>query len=331
MTPSLALVVIARDAADTLGDCLRSARDHVDRLLVLDTGSRDDTVAVARREGAEVHHMTWVDDFSAARNRALDLAGADWHLVLDADERLVAGAELLPALIAGAPTPWQVRIDSAFDAPEAGPGHDATGRSWITRLLPGHVRYAGRIHEQPQCAVAAQRSGIVLSHSGYRREAMAAKQARNLHLLTLSLNEHPHDPYLLYQLGKSLEVAEAEGALQRYREAWAGCPVNASWRHDLLIRYLHALGQAGHTLEALALAEQEQPAWLESPDFYFVLGNLCLDQGLLAPQEAMTRWLPLARAAWQRCLAIGERPDLSGSVAGRGSWLARHNLSLLPD
>ncbi len=80
------LVVIAKNESRCLERCLRSAQPFVDRMLVLDTGSADTTPELARACGAEVHFFDWIDDFSAARNRALELADADWNLFLDADE-----------------------------------------------------------------------------------------------------------------------------------------------------------------------------------------------------------------------------------------------------
>ena len=82
------LVVIARDEAATITRLLDSVRPFVDELLVMDTGSSDDTVRLAEAAGARVARFEWIDDFSVARNAALDAAGADWHLVLDADEWL---------------------------------------------------------------------------------------------------------------------------------------------------------------------------------------------------------------------------------------------------
>lgn len=99
----LALVVIARDEAARIGRLLDSVRPWVDEMLVLDTGSRDDTAAVAAAHGARVAHFAWCDDFAAARNHALDLAAADWHLVLDADEWLIDGGPALAALRDSAP------------------------------------------------------------------------------------------------------------------------------------------------------------------------------------------------------------------------------------
>jgi glycosyltransferase involved in cell wall biosynthesis len=64
---------------------LNTATGLVDKMVVMDTGSIDRSVEVALNYGALVGQMNWPDDFSAARNAALDLASADWHLVLDAD------------------------------------------------------------------------------------------------------------------------------------------------------------------------------------------------------------------------------------------------------
>ena len=69
--PSLAAVLIVRDEARCIARCLDSVRPWVDRMVVLDTGSRDDTIAIARDCGAEVSEMAWPDSFAAARNAAL--------------------------------------------------------------------------------------------------------------------------------------------------------------------------------------------------------------------------------------------------------------------
>ena len=71
------------------------------------------------------------------------------------------------------------------------------------------------------------------------------------------------------------------------------------------------------------------PNWTDSPDFFFVLGNLALDKALANPAHALDQWLPLAESAWERCLEIGERPELEESLQGCGSHLAHHNLEAI--
>jgi len=84
--PTLSVCMIARDEADFLRRCLDGVRDQADQIVVVDTGSSDDTLDVARRAGAVVAEFEWVDDFAQARNCSLDIATGDWILVLDCDE-----------------------------------------------------------------------------------------------------------------------------------------------------------------------------------------------------------------------------------------------------
>jgi hypothetical protein len=79
----------------------------------------------------------------------------------------------------------------------------------------------------------------------------------------------------------------------------------------------------------MALASDAMTELDGSPDYHFTLGDLCLDGAVAHPGEALTEWLPMAEAAWLHCLAIGDRPDLNGHVAGRGSFLAAHNLHVV--
>ncbi|MES2338659.1 MAG: glycosyltransferase [Pseudomonadota bacterium] len=323
----IAAVLIVRNEARCVVRCLDSVRRWVDRVVVLDTGSTDDTVTLARRCGAQVHGMVWPDDFSAARNAALDLADADWNLVIDADEWLVAGGEGLRAWCDGPPRLGVTCIESDFDAPGGGDGSD---RSWVTRLLPRGVRYAGRVHEQVVSDLPRDRTALRYAHDGYREVRLAGKIARNGPLLLRELGEHPDDPYILFQLGKDAELqGDHAAAGARYTTAYARTDNRANWRHELVVRMLHCLGRSGQVDVALALAQEHLTQWPDSPDLWFVLGNLLLERAMADPAQAIAHWLPLARSAWERCLAIGERPDLEGSVRGRGSHLARHNLDVL--
>lgn len=323
----LALVVIARDEAATIGRCLDSAAAHVDHMLVLDTGSVDDTPALARAAGAEVQTFDWCDDFAAARNRALELAQAEWNLVLDADEWLADGAGLLrPDHLQSTPLIGVLPVTSAFDLDDK----VESATSWIPRLLPAGVRYTGRIHEQPQSTLPRRRINVDIRHDGYRATQLARKAGRNRALLLAALAESPQDAYLLYQAGKDFEVyREYAAASDYYRQALAQVQAQDSFRHDLVLRQMYTLKQAGQLAEAIQFADREMANWPASPDYYFSLGNLMLDWAMQNPEQAVQEILPMAEACWTRCLEIGERPELEGAVQGRGSWLAAHNLAVL--
>lgn len=325
----VALVMIVRNEAARIGRALASALPHVDEALVLDTGSTDDTVARALAAGARVAHFDWVDDFSAARNAALDAAGADWHVVLDADEWLAEGGEALAALRHTPPAHvGALRVDSLDD----GGATTQHASSWISRVLPGAVRYAGCVHEQPQHRLPVQRLPVVLGHDGYMKDALAAKAGRNRALLEREVADRPQDAYAWYQLGKDHDVysrhAEALPCFDRAEALLPDAAPGPAWLHDLVVRRLHALKCMGRHADALLRAEAGLAPWADSPDFFFALGDLLLDWAAEEPARA-DALVPMIESAWQRCLALGERPQLEGAVAGRGSHLAAHNLGLL--
>ncbi len=322
---TLALVVIARDEAPRIQRLLRSVAPWVDTMWVLDTGSVDGTPALAAACGAQVEHFTWCDDFAAARNAALALADADWHLVLDADEWLIDGGPALRSLRHTPPTFVGSidLVDQFFD------GQPRSAHLRLSRLLPGAVRYQGRVHEQPRHRLPVRPWPLQVGHDGYLPERLQAKRGRNRRLLQQALAEAPDDAYTWYQLGKDAAVYEEHTlAEQAFARAAALQPPRRGWWLDLVARRLFTLKRLKRHAEGMALAEAEMAVCGDSPDFCFALGDLLLDWAADEPALA-GELLPMIEQAWRRCLHLGERPDLPGAVAGRGSHLAAHNLALV--
>lgn len=85
---TLSLCMIVKNEEKNLVKCLKSVRDFVDELIVVDTGSTDKTKDIARVFGAKVFDFPWTGDFAAARNESLKQATGDWIFILDADEAL---------------------------------------------------------------------------------------------------------------------------------------------------------------------------------------------------------------------------------------------------
>jgi len=86
---TLSLCMIVKNEQQFLPDCLESVRNIVDQIVIIDTGSVDNTVEIAKRYSSEVHYFKWCDDFSAARNESIKYASGDWIFWIDADERLL--------------------------------------------------------------------------------------------------------------------------------------------------------------------------------------------------------------------------------------------------
>jgi tetratricopeptide (TPR) repeat protein len=214
--------MIVKDEAARLPACLDSVAGAVDEMVIVDTGSTDDTVAVARARGARVVSFTWRDDFAAARNESLRHARGDWALVLDADERLALGAPTLrDAVAAPRADGLDCRLVSALPPGEPSP----TIAAWYCRLFRRSegVRFDGRVHEQIAPSIVAAggrvaRGPVTITHLGYAAPS-AAKVARNLRLLRQQLGERPGHAFTLLSLGLTLVTAgdwrEASDVLER--------------------------------------------------------------------------------------------------------------------
>ncbi len=92
----LSLCMIVKNEEERLSECLDSIKELVDEIIVLDTGSTDKTIAIAKKFGAIVPTFKWNNDFSSARNEALKYVTKDWVLVLDADE--IINKEAIPQI-----------------------------------------------------------------------------------------------------------------------------------------------------------------------------------------------------------------------------------------
>ncbi len=87
-TPTISLCMIVKNEEKFLPTCLESVKDHVDEIIIVDTGSTDSTVEIAKRYNAKIYHHAWENSFSKARNYSLKYATCDWIIWLDADEEV---------------------------------------------------------------------------------------------------------------------------------------------------------------------------------------------------------------------------------------------------
>ena len=146
LRPLISMALIVRNAAATLDRCLTSLAGHVDEIVVVDTGSTDDTRAIADRYTDRVFDFTWVDDFSAARQFAFDQATGEWVGWQDADEVLVGAGQLRGAVAGFAPEVNQLQWRTLL-------GQDAFGQPlltyWRERLVrnDGSHHWRGAVHE----------------------------------------------------------------------------------------------------------------------------------------------------------------------------------------
>ena len=223
--PLIQAAIIVRDEAEHLERCLSSLAGFVDGVVVVDTGSVDDTVAVAHRHGAVVDHVPWQGDFATPRNRSLDLVDADWVLYIDADE------ELLPSGHGGDHAALRTLLSHDTGhvgfrvrfVPRVGWTPFREYRLWRNR---SSIRFQGLIHESIVSAVhdAALREGLlvgdldllVLQHHGYEGD-QSHKHARDEPMLLAQLERDPERIFLYDHLAR---IYEAQGDSERAVESW---------------------------------------------------------------------------------------------------------------
>ena len=185
----VSLTMIVSDEQDNIADCLDSVRGLFDEIVVVDTGSKDRTIEIARSFGARVFDFVWVDDFAAARNAALARATGDYAFWLDADD-LVEPPERkklersLARLLASPGNYRAFVVRCACD-----PGPDGSGGDTVVdhiRLFPliEGVRWSYRVHEQilpalKRAGVPIQWTDITVRHTGYSDRALAVAKARS--------------------------------------------------------------------------------------------------------------------------------------------------------
>ena len=209
----LSLCVIARDEEKLLPRCLESVAGVADEIVVVDTGSEDATVEIARRHGALVSRFTWSDDYAAARNAALDLATGDWILCLDADEFVDASnAEKLGRA-------KELKPDKGLYCTLQNVG-GATSSFQQMKMFPNDpaIRFERPVHETVLPALRrlempAATTDLVVKHTGYSDPVrVAAKKEQYLAMMLTWHRNHPDDDDLAFRIG---HTHYDDGAIQK--------------------------------------------------------------------------------------------------------------------
>ncbi len=176
----ISLSMIVKNEEEVLARCLERAKEEVDEIVIVDTGSTDDTVNIARRYTENIFSYVWQDDFAAARNFAFSKATGDYLLWLDADDVLFPQvgtrlSDLKPQLETQRPDIVMCPYDVAFD----GAGNP-TCTFYRERLLRREKQFIwkGRVHECIAPSGKIVYSDVHVAHLGSRKE----RGARNLHI-----------------------------------------------------------------------------------------------------------------------------------------------------
>jgi len=189
--------MIVKNEEKNIEKALSWAKDIAFEQIVVDTGSTDRTVEIAESIGAKVYHFEWINDFSAAKNFAIEKCSGNWIAFLDEDEYFndEDAKKILPTLrqIEAVPMKPQIQMISCplLNAQDDGSIITMESQIRLFRNIPD-VRYTGTIHEHlTSTGHIYQAEDITIIHTGYSQSAKAAKNIseRNIALITTRLNK----------------------------------------------------------------------------------------------------------------------------------------------
>ncbi|MDR0951753.1 MAG: glycosyltransferase family 2 protein [Oscillospiraceae bacterium] len=223
----LSQVMIVKNEEKNIERALKWAKGIAFEQIVVDTGSTDRTVEIAEKMGAKVFHFTWINDFGAAKNYAIEQASGNWIAFLDADEFFVdkevpVVMEYLdkinrehPAIL-GIVCPW-VCVDESKDMEIQLIGEQMR----LFRNKP-NVRYVGKIHEAIPLHITqhVKTTEFSILHTGYTPEEYKdkAKGERNVELLRKAVEDYPDNANYKAYLAEALRTSE--GGKKEAREIY---------------------------------------------------------------------------------------------------------------
>lgn len=291
----VSVCIITKNEENKLPRLLESLSPYLFEIVVVDTGSTDHTVELAKKYGAKVFSFSWCDDFAAARDYSLSCATNNWILMMDSDEWIssIDLEEMDYFRKHLGDKAGSVSRINLLGTPDnlTGKTVDYTERFFDRRRF----HYTGRIHEQltPKFGTGLDTllMNITIMHDGYLMTARqrVLKGQRNIELLKKELSDNPESPYLHYQLGKGYEIiSDHLSALGSFCKALS-YPIDFSlaYGEDLALSFLRemtALYPDFGTLtdECVRLFTAFISSWNELfadfADFQYTLGQLALKE-----------------------------------------------------
>ncbi|WP_371371807.1 glycosyltransferase [Sporomusa aerivorans] len=284
MSPTITLAMIVRNEAKNLACCLESVKTDVDEIIIVDTGSTDQTREIAARYTDKIYHYTWNGDFSAARNFAIGKSSGEWILSLDADEFLDSGCGSLRDCIADNDLAEFVFLPLRYMHAEQNIfTYDQFLILRLFRNLPQY-RFAGAIHEQLiiPCAETKRVARYpVIWHQATPLTERNKKRNRNVRLLKKACANEPDNLYLKYYLGiEWLGFGKIADALPLFKAVCDGLPAeHVLFRAPAVSHYVLCLRHEDRPDEALAVCIKECKQYSEYTDLFFDAGSILAEQG----------------------------------------------------
>jgi glycosyltransferase involved in cell wall biosynthesis len=327
---TMSLCMIVKDEEEMLPRSLAAAKDAVDEIIVVDTGSTDRTVEIAESFGARVLHHEWTGDFAAARNVSFDAATCDWILYLDADEVLIKDdTDRLRELTGRVWREAFYLVETNYTG-DLADGEALTHNALRVFRNRDDYRFHGRLHEQIANKLPAynperlEATTVRIEHFGYLATVRDAKEKsrRNIELLEKQAEEGAAGPFLHFNLGSEYAAArDNQAALREFKKSWEMLEREGIEGYGFVPSLVGRLTKAyrinGHNSDARKQAERGLELF---PGFT----DLILEQAHSWAQD-----LDLERAAehFERAIELGDAPSKYSPTVGCGTFLALTGLA----
>lgn len=299
--------MIVKNEENTLKNCLDSVKDFVSEIIIVDTGSKDRTVAIAECFGAVVRHFKWCNDFSAARNESIRGASSEWIMFLDADEVIARpDMERLMETLASTDA-WGLEVQQRNYSEDTniygwqpvdgyaqckGPGFFISPIVRIFRNDP-RLKFRNKVHEEIDSSIIelgkpVDRLRFPVHHYGYLKGDFALKRKRDMYLQLgiEQVKSNPDDPKPLYEVGR---VHQHEG---RYKEAESFFRKVIALDPDYKIVFTNlgeCLFKQGKVKEAIEACRESIRRVPNNENAYINLGHIVYTQGMMEPACALFR------------------------------------------
>ncbi len=210
----LSIVMMVKNEEKHLDNTLSSLHglmnDIDSELIILDTGSTDKTVEIAKKYTEKVYFEQWNNNFSDMRNISISYAKGDWILILDADEEIIEYNKLIVFFNSDLCNKYNcasIEFKNIYSENE-----EQYDISSILRLFRNSkdFMYSGSIHEQPNYKSPIYNDILTVKHYGYLfedEELRQRKNNRNFKILKEEITKNPNDGYINYQLGKQYIIS----------------------------------------------------------------------------------------------------------------------------
>lgn len=285
----LSLCLIVKNEEKNIERCIKSVENIVDEIVILDTGSTDNTLEIAKKYNTRIFHSEWKNDFALARNEAISHATGDWILILDADEELIEGSNdsirifMIPT---EDPICYTIRIKNYNERKEL------QHSNFMTRFFKNHptLRFKGKIHESiyTENRVMIADDNLYILHHGYKdasKNVEKFKERNNPIIEELFNQEGVNDEYksfLGFYLGSDkIAFKDYDGAIKEFEDAVSRANIENESQHEF---HLHLYLQLAFTYilnsnfdkarKFLLEASEKLPKILNTYEYWTDLGHL---------------------------------------------------------